>query len=231
MIFILIGYFTDNVKIMILSAGVRLQRARNRVAASEHSDPSVASKIFTLFHLPNLWFILSQALSADNSQILCFRNRSAMRRLNHRRNRSVSVLHFRIANQTGNTNNRNGSVDVLFDWKNSFSVTRKRCYPMRCPRCGADIADKEACGKCGLKPADYRKDIEVQYKDFKTSELLEIRQKKHSAPPFDVTEAAPKQTAIFHKTERKSLPFLAIVLLILALLSGAFFIVRYLVHP
>jgi hypothetical protein len=64
---------------MILSAGVRLQRARNRVAASEHSEPSVASKIFILFHLPNLWFILSQALAADNSQ---------------RRNQASSVASF-----------------------------------------------------------------------------------------------------------------------------------------
>ena len=102
---------------------------------------------------------------------------------------------------------------------------------MKCPRCGADLANKEACGKCGLDAADYRKDIEVKYKDFKTSELLEIRQKKHSAPPFEETKVAPKQTPIFHKTERKSLPFFAIVLLILALISGAFFIVRYLVQP
>lgn len=102
---------------------------------------------------------------------------------------------------------------------------------MKCPRCGADITDKEACGKCGLNAADYRKDIEVKYKDFKTSELLEIRQKKHSAPPFEETKAAWKQTAIFHKTEKRTFPFFAIVLLILALISGAFFIVRYLVQP
>jgi hypothetical protein len=102
---------------------------------------------------------------------------------------------------------------------------------MRCPRCGADIADKEACGKCGLNSADYRKDIEVKYKDFKTSELLEIRQKKQSIPPLEEPEAAGKQTAIFHKTEKRSFPFFAIVLLILALISGAFLIVRYLIQP
>jgi hypothetical protein len=102
---------------------------------------------------------------------------------------------------------------------------------MRCPRCGADIADKEACGKCGLNSADYRKDIEVKYKDFKTSELLEIRQKKQSIPPLEEPKAAGKQTAIFHKTEKRSFPFFAIVLLILALISGAFLIVRYLIQP
>ena len=49
---------------------------------------------------------------------------------------------------------------------------------MKCPHCGADLKGKDLCSRCGRKiePAP---ELEVEYKDFKVSEYLEIRQKEH----------------------------------------------------
>ena len=49
---------------------------------------------------------------------------------------------------------------------------------MKCPHCGADLKEKDLCSRCGRKigPAP---EIEIEYKDFKVSEYLEIRQKEH----------------------------------------------------
>jgi len=95
------------------------------------------------------------------------------------------------------------------------------------------------CSKCGLDVADYQKEIEVEYKDFKTSEFLEIRQKKHSAPLIEkageVKEypqskaSKTKQAETFHQPEKRSFRILAIALLILALIAGTFIIIRYLI--
>ena len=49
---------------------------------------------------------------------------------------------------------------------------------MKCPRCDTDVTGKRKCSKCGLDVAGSQEEIEVEYKDFKTSELLEIRHKK-----------------------------------------------------
>lgn len=102
---------------------------------------------------------------------------------------------------------------------------------MNCPRCGADIAGQKVCEKCGMPGDADRKDIEVKYKDFKTSELLEIRHKKHSAPPLEETKTVGARTDISQQSEKRPFPILAVVLIILALISGAFFIVRHLIQP
>jgi len=95
------------------------------------------------------------------------------------------------------------------------------------------------CGKCGLNVADYQKEIEVEYKDFKTSEFLEIRQKKHAAPLIEKAREVKghpknkvlkkKQAETFHQSGKRSFRILAIAFLILALITGTFIIIRYLV--
>lgn len=63
---------------------------------------------------------------------------------------------------------------------------------MRCPRCDSDITGKSKCSKCGLDIAGLQGKIEVEYKDFKTSELLEIRHKKQAANEQEEIEAGGK---------------------------------------
>jgi DNA-directed RNA polymerase subunit RPC12/RpoP len=50
---------------------------------------------------------------------------------------------------------------------------------MKCTRCGTELKNKEVCPRCGGKIAS--QDVEVEYKDFKISEFLEIRRKQKKA--------------------------------------------------
>ncbi len=58
--------------------------------------------------------------------------------------------------------------------------------PMKCTACGADMKGLTVCEACGKK-AEGPEGLEVEYKDFKISELLEIRPKygpvKEAAKP------------------------------------------------
>ena len=109
---------------------------------------------------------------------------------------------------------------------------------MKCPRCKTDVTGKKKCSKCGLDVAGSQEEIEVEYKDFKTSELLEIRHKKQAALEHEEIKAlrehneekalkreAPGQA--FYKDEKKPFPFLAAMALILMLIAGVFLIFRY----
>jgi hypothetical protein len=111
---------------------------------------------------------------------------------------------------------------------------------MKCPRCGTEMAASKICSKCNLDITDFRDKIEVEYKDFKTSELLEIRQKRQTAPSGVETETVrePHRGEIL-KSEgpaettfgsgKRYVPMLAIALLILILVVGAFFLFRNLI--
>jgi len=110
---------------------------------------------------------------------------------------------------------------------------------MKCPRCNADISTQKKCSKCGFIVAGNRDELEVEYKDFKISELLEIRHKKQTTPPVAETKifleqpgegAIKKELPANHSREAKkrSLPILTVVILILALIIGGLFLVRLL---
>ncbi len=51
---------------------------------------------------------------------------------------------------------------------------------MECSYCGADLKGKDVCSKCGRK-VEKAPELEIEYKDFKVSEYLEIRRKEHRA--------------------------------------------------
>ena len=111
---------------------------------------------------------------------------------------------------------------------------------MKCPQCDADMTGQVKCDKCGFHVADNRKELEVEYKDFKTSELLEIRQKRRATPSGAETKIfrePPGGKAIKREISAKpsleakksSFPVLAVIGLALALIIGGFFLVRLLV--
>lgn len=101
---------------------------------------------------------------------------------------------------------------------------------MKCTQCGAEISGKTVCGKCGMNENGHLKNIEVEYKDFKTSEFLEIRQTRPTLHDEEM-KAAGGQTEISHQPPKRFYPIIAFALLLLALITGAFFIVRYLLLP
>jgi len=112
---------------------------------------------------------------------------------------------------------------------------------MKCPRCDADITGNRKCGKCGLDFAESQKEIEVEYKDFKTSELLEIRHKKQAAHEHEEIktlrehkgEKALKRESsgeALCKDDKKPFPFLTAMVLIVMLIAGVFLILRYFIR-
>lgn len=45
---------------------------------------------------------------------------------------------------------------------------------MKCAQCGVEIHEETSCLKCGRK-SDLRKGVEIHYRDFRGSEMLDIR--------------------------------------------------------
>ena len=111
---------------------------------------------------------------------------------------------------------------------------------MKCPRCAADISTQKKCSKCGYNVDDNQDELEVEFKDFKTSELLEIRHKKQTKSPDAETKMImnqPGEDLINREVpanpapeaKKSSFSIFAVVLLILALIIGGLFLVRLLV--
>jgi hypothetical protein len=110
---------------------------------------------------------------------------------------------------------------------------------MRCRSCGADLKGDIICSRCGKRIEDLSQKLEVEYKDFKVSELLEIRSKDHGAPEGkahiektgetlrrEETGGAGESTRSrqgLHK-ERKSSFLIALILFLLALIASAVFL-------
>ena len=119
---------------------------------------------------------------------------------------------------------------------------------MKCPSCGADMKGQPVCSRCGKRTEGAAKGIEIEYKDFRVSELLEIRTKDRApsegpektdeqdasaAPPGTATGShgrteAPAETAEYRPGAhegRRPFPFIfALVFFLLALLAAAFLI-------
>ena len=51
---------------------------------------------------------------------------------------------------------------------------------MKCPECGQELKNAAKCGNCGKDISLLRNGLEVEYKEFPVSELLEIRQRPHA---------------------------------------------------
>lgn len=114
---------------------------------------------------------------------------------------------------------------------------------MKCPKCGNELNAKGVCVKCIEKPEKTEEDIEVEYKEFKVSEFLEIRKKQHvpgseviSKParikPQRVTRESIKSSPLSRgritnqDKNKKLFVFLIAVLLGIAAITGAVYILR-----
>jgi hypothetical protein len=81
--------------------------------------------------------------------------------------------------------------------KRVVSETVERKETMKCSHCGSDLKGKDICSRCGRKTEPVP-DIEVEYKDFKVSEYLEIRQKEH--------KASSGSEAVAHEGKQRDIP-------------------------
>ncbi len=63
---------------------------------------------------------------------------------------------------------------------------------MKCPDCKAVLDGKDICGECGKKIEMPGQEVEIEYKEFKISEFLEIRKKQERSRTGPATEKAKK---------------------------------------
>jgi hypothetical protein len=94
---------------------------------------------------------------------------------------------------------------------------------MKCVACGAEIGKEKVCVKCGKEAANTRDNLEVNYKDFKISEFLEIRSRRHE-PSTEVVEPSGHgegNTVFSGKMKRRLyllIPLLLIIVFVLVYL-------------
>jgi hypothetical protein len=96
---------------------------------------------------------------------------------------------------------------------------------MKCLRCNAETESNGECLKCGLIPEEFKNEIEVAYKDFKTLELLEIRRKIHSES-LEAESEKDLSLGRYPLVSNKSFSILIIAAAALVFALGGFFLFR-----
>lgn len=119
-------------------------------------------------------------------------------------------------------------INTSINWYNT-PIGVRGMYFMECPHCGEEITTGNKCKKCGKETLP-SKEMEVQYKEFKVSELLDIRMPgsalhgegmKNSEPPpaggdgVNRTGKAKEEPAA-----RKSHIFMFAIIALLVVLAG-----------
>ena len=110
---------------------------------------------------------------------------------------------------------------------------------MKCPSCGKALEGKDICSRCGKKVDIPEQEWEIEYKEFKISELLEIRRKQQKShaneagsravdenkKPKILTQEARRVT---HDERKKFIIVAIVILLLLAFSAGAYYFLRLL---
>ena len=128
---------------------------------------------------------------------------------------------------------------------NSEAITTQRVKGkyMQCPHCGNEVSGAMLCSKCGRKAGLPTRDIEVEYKEFKVSELLEIRKPQQASPDKDKGEPGTvKKDDLFSlqppakmtgkpapgRGTKRLLAALLFILILFGLAAGAYYFLRFL---
>jgi hypothetical protein len=121
---------------------------------------------------------------------------------------------------------------------------------MKCPHCGNESQRKDVCSNCGEKMEVSEQAIEVEYKEFKISEFMEIRRKRQSSRRKGTektavegagTEEEDYRTAgnagitsaralLLLGGKRKRFLIVVLVLVVLAVITGAYYLLKFLHH-
>jgi hypothetical protein len=112
---------------------------------------------------------------------------------------------------------------------------------MQCPHCGNEVTGAMLCSKCGRKVIPPKRDIEVEYKEFKVAELLEIRKPqspdKGTSEPGTVKKSDPfslKSPAKITgkptpgKGKKRLLIAFSLILILFGLVAGAYYFLHFL---
>jgi ribosomal protein L32 len=116
---------------------------------------------------------------------------------------------------------------------------------MKCPHCGNESERNDVCSRCGEKIEAPEQTIEVEYKEFKVSEFMEIRKKRLNSgkgTEEPLAGEAGKRGKEYRTARDAGIPaarvegkrrmfFIAVmVLIILAVITGAYYLLRFLHH-
>jgi hypothetical protein len=114
---------------------------------------------------------------------------------------------------------------------------------MKCPHCGNESQRKDICSRCGEKMEVPEQTIEVEYKEFKVSEFMEIRKKRLNSGKGTeeaFTEEAGKGGKEYRTAGSAGIPaarvkgkrrifFIAVLaLVVLSAITGAYYLLRFL---
>ena len=114
---------------------------------------------------------------------------------------------------------------------------------MQCPHCGNEVSGEMPCSKCGRNVSPPKRDIEVEYKEFKVSEFLEIRKSQQESRAEGTSEPGTEQKGGLsslqppanitgkpmpgRRTKRLLIAFL-LILIFFGLVAGAYYFLRFL---
>jgi hypothetical protein len=114
---------------------------------------------------------------------------------------------------------------------------------MQCPHCGNEVSGEMICSKCGRNVSPPKRDIEVEYKEFKVSEFLEIRKTQQESRAEGTSEPGTEQKGGLsslqppanitgkpmpgRRTKRLLIAFL-LILIFFGLVAGAYYFLRFL---
>jgi hypothetical protein len=104
---------------------------------------------------------------------------------------------------------------------------------MLCPHCGEETTPGRACGRCG-KALPPKKEVEVEYKEFRVTELLDIRMTKNdgaartaqktATPPRRATEPLKALRRDERRGKKTSvIVVMTIIVVVLAAIAGLYF--------
>jgi hypothetical protein len=137
------------------------------------------------------------------------------------------------------------SIIAIYEdqYYNSGAITAQRSEGkfMQCPHCGNEVSGTMLCSKCGRKVSPPKRAIEVEYKEFKVAELLEIRKSQQASPETSEPETVKKGGQFFLQppadmigkpthgrgTKRLLIVFL-LVLILCGIIAGAYYFLRFL---
>jgi hypothetical protein len=107
---------------------------------------------------------------------------------------------------------------------------------MKCPACGNKLKKAARCDNCGNDISRSRNGLEVEYKEFPVSELLEIRQKPHTDRPqrngglnqhAPLTKAGETRGRLSRRGNKALLNSIVILLILFTVIIGVLLLTEF----
>lgn len=98
---------------------------------------------------------------------------------------------------------------------------------MECPHCGEKTGEGKACESCGKDLAPSQ-GVEVQYKDFKVSELLDIKLRKQVPARQETPKTGGRQVEKKAESSENKRSGIVVTAVLISVATAVFFLLRFL---